>query len=168
MSDPLDNSRSSTATSSTAVSSTAAASDGEAGWVTVRNRAGGFRTEATARGHRFLIDEPEVVGGTDAGPTPYEHLVAAVGACTAMTLRMYARRKAWPLEEVIVRLKHGRSHELDCEQCDEARVGIERIERELELLGPLTDEQRARLLAIADRCPVKQTLENGIHVVPRG
>lgn len=153
--------------SSAAASSAAASRDGEAGWVVVRNRAGGFRTDVTARGHIFFVDEPVAVGGTDDAPTPYEYLVAAVGACTAMTLRMYAGRKAWPLEEVIVRLEHGRSHEADGERCDGARVGIEQIERDIELVGPLTDEQRVRLLAIADRCPVKQTLEAGIRIRAR-
>lgn len=154
---------------SDAVSGAAALRDGEAGWVTVRNTAsGGFRTEATARGHHVIVDEPAAVGGTDAGATPYEYLVTAIGACTAMTLRMYAGRKGWPLDEVIVRLKHGRSHEVDCEHCEADPVGIEQIERDIELVGALTDEQRARLLAIADRCPVKQTLEKGIRIRPRG
>ena len=140
------------------------AADEDTGWVTVRIGPEGFRTEAAARGHRFAVDEPTEVGGTDAGPTPYDLLVAAVGACTAMTLRMYANRKGWPLEGAVVRLRHGRSHEADCEQCAQNRVGIDHIERDVELVGPLTDEQRARLLAIADRCPVKQTLEAGIKI----
>ena len=144
-----------------------AAAVGEDGWLTVRNGAGSYRVEGAARGHRFVVDEPVAVGGTDAGPTPYDLLVAAVGSCTAMTLRMYAARKGWPLDEVIVRLRHGRSHEADCEQSEQQQVGIDHIERDVELVGALTDEQRSRLLAIADRCPVKQTLERGIRIRAR-
>ena len=106
------------------------------------------------------------LGGTDEGPTPYELLLGAIGGCTAITLRMYADRKGWPLEGVEVRLRTARSHERDCERCETETVGIDTLEREVELAGPLTDEQRRRLLAIADRCPVKQSLERGIRVVP--
>jgi putative redox protein len=126
----------------------------------------GFRTEVEAGGHRWVMDEPEEAGGTDEGPTPYDLLNAAIGACTSMTLRVYADRKGWPLEEVIVHMRHGQHHEADCERCETEEVGIHRIEREIELRGDLTDEQRKRLLAIADRCPVKQTLERGVKVSP--
>src|SRR5205085_12107276 len=109
----------------------------ERGWVTVRNgAAGGFRADVTARDHHFVVDEPAAVGGTDAGPTPYEYLVAALGACTALTLRMYAGRKGWPLADVVVRVRHGRSHEADCEHCEQERVGLDYIERDVELAGP--------------------------------
>ena len=133
-------------------------------WVTSRIGRSGFRTEATARTHVLMVDEPTTVGGTDLGPTPYEFLLTALGACTAMTLRLYADRKKWPLEGVTVQLRSGQSHEKDCEECATKKVGIGTIQRRLELEGALTDEQRARLLEIADRCPVKQTLERGIHV----
>jgi putative redox protein len=126
----------------------------------------GFRTEVEAGRHRWVLDEPVRAGGTDEGPTPYDQLNAAIGACTAMTLRIYADRKGWPLEEVVVRLRHGRQHETDCEKCETEAVGIERIDREIELRGELTEEQRSRLLAIADRCPVKQTLERGLKIAP--
>ena len=112
-----------------------------------------------------VLDEPVDVGGTDAGPTPYEAMLGALGGCTVITLRMYADRKGWPLEAVHVRLRQARAHERDCEICETAEVGPHRLEREIELEGPLTEEQRRRLLLIADRCPVKQTLERGIHVV---
>jgi putative redox protein len=125
----------------------------------------GFRAEIEARTHTLVADEPLPLGGTDAGPTPYEQLLGALGACTAMTVRMYADRKRWPLERVRVRLRSARSHERDCEQCETEKVGIGRIERIVELSGPLTGEQRERLLRIADRCPVKQTLERGIQIV---
>ena len=135
------------------------------GWVTSRVGARGFRADITAGAHALVADEPSSVGGSDAGPTPYEYLLAALGGCMAMTLRMYADRKKWPLENVVVQLRTARSHERDCENCEKEKVGIGRIERRVELGGPLSDDQRRRLLEIADRCPVKQSLERGIQVV---
>ncbi|HEU4564813.1 MAG TPA: OsmC family protein [Gemmatimonadaceae bacterium] len=140
--------------------------DAEGGrWVATRIDRRRYYTEIRARTHTFAADEPVAVGGGDAGATPYEYLLGALGACTAMTLRMYADRKGWPLEAVDVRLRTARSHEPDCEACETEAVGPHRIERELVLEGPLTEEQRQRLLMIADRCPVKQTLERGIRIV---
>src|SRR5688572_4830431 len=124
-----------------------------------------YRTEITAGGQTLVADEPVEVGGAGNAPTPYDLLLGSIGACTAMTLRMYADRKGWPLEGVTVRLRHARSHAKDCVDCATKHVGLNQIERELELEGPLTDEQRERLTQIADRCPVKQTLERGIQVV---
>jgi uncharacterized OsmC-like protein len=144
----------------------ASASDDAGGWVTVRIGPAGFHTEATARTHTVVIDEPIPLGGTDQGPTPYEYLLASLGGCTAMTLRFYADRKKWALDSVTVQLRSGHSHERDCEECATKKVGIGHIQRRIELEGTLTGEQRARLLEIADRCPVKQTLEGGIHVEP--
>jgi len=138
--------------------------DNAAGWVTARIGRTGFRTDATARTHSLIVDEPVEAGGTDLGPTPYENLLSALGACTAMTLRLYADRKKWPRESVTVQMRSGQSHVKDCEECETKKVGIGHIERRLELEGALTDEQRSRLLEIADRCPVKQTLERGIQV----
>jgi putative redox protein len=126
----------------------------------------GFRTEIQVGGHTLIADEPVALGGTDEGPTPYDYMAAALGSCTAMTLRMYADRRGWPLEGVTVRMRHGRVHEKDCEDCATQAVGIHQLEREVELDGPLTDEQRAGLLRIADRCPVAQSLASGIRVVP--
>lgn len=136
------------------------------GWVTARTESGGFRTELEIRDHGLIADEPTALKGTDRGPTPYEYLLGALGSCMAMTLRVYADRKGWPLERVEVKLRTARSHEKDCEDCEKTPVGITRIERRLELSGPLTDEQRTRLLQIADKCPVKQTLERGVKIVP--
>lgn len=134
-------------------------------WVTTHTAVvEGFRTEITVRGFAFVADEPRDAGGTNDGPTPYEYLLGALGACTAMTLRMYAKRKAWPLEDVVVRLRDAPSHAADCEHCDTRPVGIRSIQRQIELRGPITEEQRGRLLEIADRCPVKQTLERGLVV----
>ena len=134
-------------------------------WVTARVGPSGFRTEVRAGAHALVADEPTTLGGTDAGPTPYELLLGALSSCTAMTVRMYASRKNWPLESVTVQLRSARSHETDCERCDVEPVGIGRIERRVEFNGPLTDEQRRRLLEIADRCPVKQSLERGMKIV---
>ena len=144
---------------------TSAVHDEDGGrWVTARIGLNGFRTEIEARSHGLVADEPTTLGGTDRGPTPYELLLGALGSCMAMTLRMYADRKGWPLEGVEVQLRTARSHEADCVQCDEKDVGITTVERRLELSGSLTDAQRERLLEIADRCPVKQTLERGIVI----
>ena len=134
-------------------------------WVAARIGPDGFRTEIETRMHGLVADEPRSLGGTDRGPTPYELLLGALGSCMAMTMRMYADRKGWPLSAVEVRLRTARSHEADCEVCDVAPVGITRIERAIEMSGSLSDEQRRRVLEIADRCPVKQTLERGIQVV---
>jgi uncharacterized OsmC-like protein len=134
-------------------------------WVVARVGAGGFRTEISTGGHTLVADEPVALGGTDGGPTPYDYLLAALSGCMAMTLRMYADRKKWPLESVAVQLRTARSHERDCEHCETEKVGVGRIERRVNLDGPLSDEQRRRLMEIADRCPVKQSLERGIQVV---
>lgn len=133
-------------------------------WVTARVGAVGFHTEVRAGAHTIQVDEPIAIGGTDKGPTPYEYLLTAMGSCMVMTLRLYADRKGWPLESATVYLRSGRTHQKDCEDCMTQKVGIGLIDRRIELTGPLTDEQRARILEIADRCPVKQTLERGIMV----
>ena len=134
-------------------------------WVTSRTGGSSYRTEISAGDHELIADEPAVGGGANGGPSPYELLLSAIGACTAMTMRMYAARKQWPLEEVTVRLRSGRRHVEDCANCVKQSVGIQQIERMVEMKGDLSDEQRQRLLSIADRCPVKQTLERGIKVV---
>ncbi len=124
-----------------------------------------FRTDLMAGGHPLVADEPEEAGGTDQGPSPYDLLSAALGACTAMTLRMYADHKEWPLEGVEVRLEHGKVHAEDDERAcreEDAPDKVDRIERVLEVEGDLTDEQRERLVEIADRCPVHETLHHGI------
>jgi putative redox protein len=136
----------------------------EAGVVVARTERGGYRTEVSAEAHTLLVDEPVALGGTDTGPTPYGLLAAALGACTSITLQMYAARKGWPLEEAIVRLRHRKVHALDDQACPDRPVRLDEIEREIRLEGKLTPEQRARLREIADRCPVHRTFEAGIHV----
>ena len=125
---------------------------------------GKFQQAITASGHRLHADEPKSVGGTNTGPNPYELLLAGVGACTAMTLRLYADRKGWPLEHAEVRLRHDRDYLKDCQAIEAADARMDRIARAITLRGPLTDEQRERLLQIANSCPVHRTLEAGVRV----
>lgn len=116
--------------------------------------------------HRLTADEPEEAGGLDTGPSPYGLLLSALGACTSMTLRMYAERKKWPVQRIAVRLRHGKAYGRDCNAAAEDKpVKIDRIEREIEITGELTGEQRRRLLEIANKCPVHQTLERRNEVV---
>lgn len=132
--------------------------------VTARIGADGFRTELFANGFPLVADEPVTYGGTNEGPSPYEYLLASLGACTAMTVQMYARRKGWPLEEAVVRLSHQKIHAEDCRDCDEKERRIDRFVRELELIGGLDGEQRQRLLEIAEHCPVHRTLTGTIRI----
>ena len=125
-----------------------------------------YRTEIEVGGKSVVVDEPASLGGSDSGPTPYDMILGSIGACTAMTVRMYADRKGWPLESVTVRLRQARSYEKDCADCDTQALPGFTIERELQMEGALDDEQRERLTQIADRCPVKQALERGVHVQP--
>jgi len=132
--------------------------------VVVRTGDDGFTTEVRAGRHGLLADEPESVGGSDLGPTPYDLLVAALGTCTSMTLRMYADRKKWPLNEVRVHLEHEKVHESDCENEDDPKARIDQITREIEMIGPLSDEQKDRVLEIADKCPVHKTLTSDMRI----
>ena len=135
--------------------------------VVVRGGAAGFAQEITVGSHRLAADEPLSAGGTDTGPSPYDLLCAALGACTSMTLGMYARRKQWPLQAVTVRLRHSKIHASDCAECETKEGMLDRIERDIELTGALTAEQRGKLLEIADKCPVHRTLTSEINIRSR-
>ena len=124
----------------------------------------GLTTDILAEGHRLIADEPVSIGGNGSGPTPYGYLLAGLGACTAMTLRMYADRKEWPLDSVTVKLNHQKIHAADCEDCQIKEGKLDQIEREIELSGALDDQQEQRLLQIADRCPVHRTLHSEIVI----
>jgi uncharacterized OsmC-like protein/pimeloyl-ACP methyl ester carboxylesterase len=133
--------------------------------VLVRETGGGkFQQEIMSGPHRFLADEPVKVGGLDSGPGPYDLLLAGLGACTSMTLRLYADHKKLPLERVSVRLSHNKIHAEDCENCETKDGMIDRIDRNITLEGALDAEQRKRLLEIADKCPVHRTLESEIDI----
>jgi len=134
------------------------------GEVLVEGGPSGFANTVWAGGHRLLADEPVKLGGTDSGPNPYEYLLGALGTCTSMTLRMYADRKGWPLENIRVRLAHAKIHAKDCGDCEATEGRIDRITRDIGVDGPLDDAQRARLLEIADRCPVHRTLHAEVKV----
>ena len=129
-----------------------------------RTLAGGFRTDVIASGHALVADEPASAGGTDAGPSPYDLLAAALASCTSMTLKMYAAHKKIGLESATIRVRHDRIHARDCEDCETTEGRIDRFEREIVLTGDLTDEQRERMLEIADRCPVHRTLHAEVKV----
>ena len=125
----------------------------------------GFQTQITAGDHHLTADEPADVGGTDSGPTPYDLLVAALGACTAMTLRMYADRKRWPLDAVTVALSHGKIQASDCAACETTTGQVDQIQRRIMIDGVLDAQQRRRLMEIADRCPVHRTLKGEIDII---
>src|SRR5450432_1080089 len=130
----------------------------EPGVVLVTETGEGLFTQYLLDGrHRLLADEPAAAGGNDLGPGPYELLLMALGACTSMTLRLYAKRKQWPLERVVVRLKHSRVYIDDCKDCDTKPAMLDHIDREIELTGPLDTEQTTKLMDIADQCPVHRT-----------
>jgi len=140
----------------------------EPGWVKVVETGEGKFTQHLLDGrHRYLADEPVAASGADRGPNPYELLLMALGACTAMTLRLYAERKQWPLARVAVRLRHQKIHATDCAECETKQGRIDRIERVIDLEGTLDAAQRQRLLEIADMCPVHRTLTSEVSIASR-
>ncbi len=127
-------------------------------------RAGSFTTRIVAGGHALTADEPAGVGGANLGPSPYGLLAAALASCTSMTLNMYAARKGIALEAATVQVRHDKIHARDCEDCESGSGRIDHFERRIELEGSLSDEERRRLLEIADRCPVHKTLHSEVKV----
>jgi putative redox protein len=139
--------------------------ESEPGVVLVRETRGGkFQQEIVSGPHRFLADEPEKVGGLDSGPGPYDLLLAGLGACTSMTIRLYADFKKIPLARVTVRLTHNKVHEADCEDCESKPAMLDQIDRNITIEGALDPDQRKKLMDIADKCPVHRTLESKISI----
>lgn len=132
--------------------------------VIVRGNASGFLQEIATGPHRLRADEPAGVGGSNAAPGPYDYILAGLGACTSMTIGLYARRNKWPLENITVSLRHSRIHAKDCEDCLTKEGMLERIDVEIELTGALTSEQRAKLMEVAGKCPVHRTLKSEINI----
>ncbi|MFT5636198.1 MAG: putative OsmC-like protein/alpha/beta superfamily hydrolase [Cognaticolwellia sp.] len=135
------------------------------GHVMVEEKNHKFTQHVSTNSHYWLADEPESVGGNNMGPDPYEHLLAGLGACTAMTLRMYAERKNLAITHIKVELTHSRDYQQDCQKCESESQGIEAIVRKISFVGELEAAQYARFLAIADKCPVHKTLHNNVKVV---
>ena len=135
------------------------------GHVIVEEKNHKFTQHVSTNSHYWLADEPESVGGNNMGPDPYEHLLAGLGACTAMTLRMYAERKNLAIKHIKVELTHSRDYQQDCQKCESESQGIEAIVRKISFVGELETAQYARFLAIADKCPVHKTLHNNVKVV---
>jgi putative redox protein len=139
----------------------------EPGHVIVHGTAAGFAQEIEIGSHELYADEPVSFGGTESGPSPYDLLLAALGSCTSMTIGFYARKRRWPLENIAVSLRHSRIHAADCEDCETKEGKIDRIDLDIELTGSLTDEQRAKLIEVAGKCPVHQTLTSEINIKTR-
>jgi uncharacterized OsmC-like protein len=132
--------------------------------VVVRGNASGFLQEVVSGKHHLRADEPVSAGGNDAAPGPYDYLLIALGVCTSMTIGLYARRKQFPLQDITVSLSHSRIHAKDCEECETKEGMLDRIDTHIELAGPLTPEQRTKLIEIAGKCPVHHTLKSEINI----
>ena len=132
--------------------------------IVVRGGADSFKQEITLGKHGLVADEPVSAGGSDAGPNPYDYLLASLGVCTSMTVGLYARRKKFPLENITVSLSHSRIYAIDCEECETKEGMLDRIDVEVELTGPLSEAQHAKLMEIAAKCPVHQTLTSEINI----
>jgi uncharacterized OsmC-like protein len=132
--------------------------------VVVRGTAKGFLQEVVSGAHKFRADEPIAFGGTGAAPGPYDYLLIGLGACTSMTVGLYARNRKWPLENITVSLRHSRIHAIDCAECETKEGMLDRIDVDVELSGPLTPEQHAKLMEIAGKCPVHRTLTSEINI----
>jgi putative redox protein len=138
--------------------------DKQTAHVIVRGTAANFQQEVTSGKHRFAADEPVSAGGGDAGPDPYDYLLAALGVCTSMTVGLYARRNRMPLDNITVSLSHSRIYAADCDECETKQGMLDRIDVEVELAGALTAEQHAKLMQVAAKCPVHRTLTSEINI----
>lgn len=123
-----------------------------------------YETVMTAGNHELISDEPEKVGGKDLGPDPYDYLLMSLGSCSVITMRMYADRKEWPVEDIYIELRHFKDHADDCEDCDDPKARIDKIEKEIIIKGDLSDDQIERLLEISKKCPVHRTLLKDIEI----
>ena len=132
--------------------------------VRVEDQNRGFRQKIVARHHEWIADEPVEVAGTDTGPTPYEILLGALGACIAITVRMYANRKSWPLTAINIELSHHKEHATDCDDCEQTTGYVDVIEKQVTFSGDLSEEQIARLHEIAGKCPVHRTLSGTVQI----
>jgi uncharacterized OsmC-like protein len=139
-------------------------SSNETADIIVHGSARSFRQEIVVGKHSLVADEPVSVGGSDAGPDPYDYLLTALGVCTSMTVGLYARRKQIPLENITVSLRHSRIYAKDCEECETKDGMLDRIEAEVELTGALSAEQHDKLMEIAAKCPVHRTLTSEINI----
>ena len=135
--------------------------------VVVKTEKDSYTTEIKAGNHHFLADEPEDAGGNDLGPTPYDLLSSSLGACTSMTLHMYAKRKGWDLQEVKVHVEHNKDHAQDCATCEKSSAKIDHFIRKIEMIGDLDDNQKQRLMEITDKCPVHRTLHSDVKVITK-
>lgn len=135
--------------------------------VTVVSGAAKYLQDIRAGDHQLQADEPLSIGGRDAAPNPYELLLGALGACTAITVQMFADRRRWPLEKVRVQLAHAKSHAQDCVDCEAAGARLDRVEIAIELQGNLTEEQRRKLMDVAEHCPLHRTLAAGLQMHTR-
>ncbi|MEX0721161.1 MAG: OsmC family protein [Balneolaceae bacterium] len=124
-----------------------------------------FKTTLSAANHHLIADEPEdVEGGTDQGPDPYDYLLMALGSCSVMTVKMYAKQKGWPVEDIYAEIRHHHSHAEDCKSCESSDSRIDLIEKELIVKGDLNKKQIKRLLEISNKCPVHRTLQSDISI----
>ena len=126
-----------------------------------------YSENSTVGPHTLQVDEPVALGGGDSAPTPYELLLGALGACTAITVRMFAERRQWPLEQVHVELSHSKVHATDCANCDSSSARLDRVELAIRFVGDLSDEQRRKLMDVAEHCPLHRTLTAGLEIQGR-
>ena len=138
--------------------------DKQTAHVVVRGSAANFQQQVTTGKHNIVADEPVSAGGGDAGPDPYDYLLTALGVCTSMTIGLYARRNRMPLENITISLSHSRIYAADCKECETKEGMLDRIDVNVELTGPLTPEQHARLMQVAAKCPVHRTLTSEINI----